>query len=156
MSETDVAIIRALSNDARKSFVQLSKELGLSGRTVRNRVRRLRMDNTVFALASLDAGSIPGLIPVYLSYSYAQEGVKGAVDRAMLSHFEASYLTVLFTDPSSGWVSVSASTMADVQSYLEWAKSQPGVAGARVDLLTKTMMFPEKLVELLRVRNIGN
>jgi DNA-binding Lrp family transcriptional regulator len=156
MSETDVAIIRALSNDARKSFVQLSKELGLSGRTVRNRVRRLRMDNTVFALASLDAGSIPGLIPVYLSYSYAQEGVKGAVDRAMLSHFEASYLTVLFTDPSSGWVSVSASTMADVQSYLEWAKSQPGVAGARVDLLTKTMMFPEKLVELLRVRSIGN
>jgi len=51
---------------------------------------------------------------------------------------------------------VSASTMADVQSYLEWAKSQPGVASARVDLLTKTMMFPEKIVELLRVRSIEN
>ncbi|MGA2665176.1 MAG: AsnC family transcriptional regulator [Nitrososphaerales archaeon] len=152
MSETDVAIVRALSSDARKSFVRLSKELGLSTRTVRNRVRRLRMGNTVFALASLEAGSIPGLIPVYLSYSYAQNGVKGTVDRAMLSHFEASYLTVLFTDPASGWVSVSASTMADVQGYLEWARSQPGVASARVDLLTKTMMFPEKLVELLRVR----
>ena len=90
MSETDAAIIRALSNDARKSFVELSKGLGLSTRTVRNRVRRLRTDNTVFALASLDAGSIPGLIPVYLSYTYAQNGTKGAVDRAMLSHFEAS------------------------------------------------------------------
>ncbi len=156
MSETDAAIIRTLSNDARKSFVRLSKELGLSTRTVRNRVRRLRSDNTVFALASLDAGSIPGLIPVYLSYSYAQNEAKGSVDRAMISHFKSSYLSVLFTDPASGWISVGASTMADVQSYLEWAKSQPGVASARVDLLTKTMMFPEKLVELLRVRSIGN
>jgi len=155
MSGTDVAVVRALSNDARKSFVQLSKELGLSTRTVRNRVRRLRMDNTVFALASLDAGSIPGLIPVYLSYSYAQSGAKGAVDRAMLSYFKASYLTVQFADPADGWVFVSASTMADVQSYLEWAKSQPGVASARADLLTKTMMFPEKLTELLALRNEG-
>ena len=156
MSETDVTIIRALSNDARKSFVQLSKELGLSTRTVRNRVLRLRMDNTVFALASLDAGGIPGLIPMYLSYTCAQNGAKGTVDRAMLSHFEASYLSVLFSDPANGWVFASASTMADVQSYLEWAKSQPGVTGARVDLLTKTMMFPEKLTELLSMKGVGN
>jgi len=154
MSETDVAIIRTLSNDARRSFVQVSKELGLSTRTVRNRVGRLRMENTVFALASLDAGSISGHIPVYLSYTYAQSGAKGIVDRAMISHFEASYLAVLFTDPDGGWVSVSASTMADVQSQLEWAKSQPGVASARVDLLTRTMMFPEKLVELLGARRV--
>ena len=152
MSETDVAIVRSLSNDARKSFVQSSKELGVSTRTIRNRVHRLRAENTVFALASLDAGSIPGLIPVYLSYSYAKTGAKGIVDRAMLSHFEASYLSVLFTDPANGWVHVGASTMADVQSHLEWARSQPGVAAARVDLLTKTMMFPEKLIELLATR----
>jgi len=152
MSETDVAIVRALSNDARKSFVQLSKELGLSTRAVRNRVRRLRTDNTVFALPSLDAGGIPGLIPAYVSYGCAQDGTKGNVDRAMLSHFKASYLVVQFSDPANGWVFVSASTMADVQSHLEWARSQPGVTSARVDLLTKTMMFPEKLVELLRVR----
>jgi DNA-binding Lrp family transcriptional regulator len=153
MSNTDVAIVRSLSNDARKSFVQVSEEIGTSTRTVKNRVRRLRMDNTVFALASLDAGSIPGLIPVYLSYSYAQNGAKGTVDRAMIAHFGASYLTVLFSDPANGWIFVSASTMADVQGYLAWAKSLPGVASARIDLLTKTMMFPEKLTELLAVRN---
>jgi hypothetical protein len=43
--------------------------------------------------------------------------------------------------------------MADVPGYLEWAKSQPGVASARTDILTKTLMFPEKLIELLRIRN---
>ena len=34
LSETVVAIVRALSNDARKSFVQVSEELGLSSRVV--------------------------------------------------------------------------------------------------------------------------
>jgi len=71
----------------------------------------------------------------------------------MLSHFETSYLTVQFADPANGWVEVSASTMDDVQSYLDWAKSQPGIATARADIVTKTMMFPEKLTELLALRN---
>jgi DNA-binding Lrp family transcriptional regulator len=153
LTETDVAIIQALSNDARKSLVQVSKELGLTTRVVRNRVLRLRMDNTIFALPSLNMGGIPGLIPVFISYSYAQSEAKGAVDRAMLSHFEASYLTVQFADPANGWVEVSASTMDDVQSYLDWAKSQPSIASARVDIVTKTMMFPEKLTELLALGN---
>ena len=155
LTETDTAIIRALSHDARKSFEQVSKELGLSARIVRNRVRRLRMDITIFALPALIMGGIPGLIPLFLSYSYAQSAAKGAVDRAVLSHFEASYLSVLFSDPTNGWVEVSASTMDEVQSHLEWAQAQPGVAGARVDILTKTMMFPEKLTELLALRNEG-
>ena len=153
LTETDVAIIRALSNDARKSFLQVSKELGLSTKTVRNRVRRLRVENTIFALPSLDMGGIPGLIPVFLSYDYSQSDAKAAVDRAMLSHFGASYLTVQFADPANGWMELSASTMDDIQSYLDWAKSQPGVASARVDIVTKTIMFPEKLTELLALRN---
>lgn len=76
------------------------------------------------------------------------------MDRAVLSHFKASCLSVRFADPANGWVFVSASIMADVQSFLEWARSQPGVTSARVDLLTKTLMFPEKLTELLRVRRV--
>ena len=155
LTETDVAIIRELSHDARKSFEQVSKELGLSTRIVRNRVRRLRLDNAIFALPALNMGGIPGLIPVILSYSYAQNGAKGVVDREMISHFDASYLSVLFSDPTNGWVEVSASTMDDVESYLEWAKSQPGIASARIDIVTKTMMFPEKLTELLALRSEG-
>ncbi len=153
LTETDVAIIRALSNDARKSFVQVSKELSLSTRTVRNRVIRLRKENTVFALPTLNLGGIPGLIPVYLSYSYAEDKEKGAVDRAILSHFETTYISVGFADPDSGYILLSASTMREVQDHLEWAKSQPGVASARTDILVRNLMFPGKLIELLERRN---
>jgi DNA-binding Lrp family transcriptional regulator len=149
MTETDVTIIRSLANDARKSFVQVARELGLSVRTVRNHVGRLREDNIIFSMPSLNLGGIPGLIPAVLSYRYAKQDGKGVADRAMLSHFERSYLWGGFADPNNGWILLHASTMLDVQGYLEWARSQPWIANARVDILTRIMMFPEKQIELL-------
>jgi DNA-binding Lrp family transcriptional regulator len=76
ITETDVAIIRALSDDARKSPVLLAKELGLSTRTVRNRVEKLRRENTIFTLPNLNLGGIPGSIAVYLSVHVQQQGSK--------------------------------------------------------------------------------
>lgn len=149
LTETDVAIIHVLSNDARRSFIQVAKELGLSPATVRNRVGRLRAENTVFAVPVLNVGSIPGLVPVFLSFSYANNEIKGSVDRNILSHFASSYLSVELADPHGGTIFLSTSTVTEVRECLEWARSQPGVAGARADILTKSMMFPEKRTELL-------
>ena len=153
MTETDVAIIRSLSGDARKSFVQVARELGLSVRTVRNHVGKLRGENTIFSMPTLNMGGIPGLIPVVLSYTYAKHEAKGIADRAVLSHFEASYLWGGFADPTSGWILVGLSTTLDVQKCLEWARSQSWAANARVDILTRIMMFPEKQAELLASRS---
>lgn len=154
LTATDVAIIRALSNDARMSLVQVARALGLSTRTVRNRLEKLRRESTIHALPTLDTGGIPGLIPVHLSYSYSRSESKGMVDGAMLSHFETKYLSVMFSDPDRGYIWLVASTMNDVRDYLEWSKSQPGVASARTDLLVRWLTFPEKLLELLSLRNV--
>ena len=102
LTETDVAIIRALSHDARKSSVLVAKELGLSTKAVRRRVDKLRKENTIFPLPVLNIASIPGLIPIYLSYLYSSPETKTSVDREMVSHFEASYLTGSFADPEIG------------------------------------------------------
>jgi len=153
ITETDVAIIRSLSNDARKSFVEVARELDLSVRTVRNHVGRLRGENTIFSIPTLNIGGIPGLIPAALSYTYAKPDAKGMADRAILSHFEASYLWGGFADPSSGWILLGLSTMLDVQKCLEWARSQSWIANARIDILTRILMFPEKQAELLASRN---
>jgi len=152
LRETDVAIIRALSNDARKPYVLIAKELGLSTKTVRKRVDRLRKENTIFTLPSLNIGRVRGLIPVSLSYAYSNKGAKGSVDRAILSHFEANYLWGGFSDPNNGFVMLSAPTMADIQGFLEWAKSQTGIASARVDIPLEQFSFPEKLIERIEER----
>ena len=86
---------------------------------------------------------------MHLSYAYSKDGVKGDVDRAVLSYIEARYLFAQFSDANGRWISLCALATKDVKEYLEWARSQPGIASARVDILTETMMFPEKLIELL-------
>ncbi|MDA4136799.1 MAG: AsnC family transcriptional regulator [Thaumarchaeota archaeon] len=149
LTETDVAIIRALSKEAHKSYVLVAKELGLSTKTVKKRVDRLRKENTIFALPSLNVGRVRGLIPVLLSYAYSKDGAKGTVDRAITSHFEGSYLWAGYSDPENGFVMLSASSMVYVQEFLEWAKLQPGIVSARVDIPTEQFSFPEKLMERL-------
>ncbi len=153
LTAIDVAIIRALSKDARKSTVLVAKELGLSTKTVRKRVDRLRKENTILPLPILNIASIPGIIPIYLSYAYTRAEVKASVDREIISRFDAGYIMGSFADQDAGNVVIGASTMADVPKILEWAKSQPGIASARVDIATETFMFPEKLIELLGLRH---
>lgn len=154
LTETDMKIIGALSKDARKSSTLVAKELGLSTRTVRNRTDRLRQENTIFTFPSLNIYGIAGLIPVYLSYTYCN-GAKSSVDRSMLTHFESSYLWGGFYDPDRGFIMLDAPTMGDVPRILEWAKSQRGVASARIDLPTEQFSYPEKFTELLQVQNEG-
>ncbi|MDG6994908.1 MAG: AsnC family transcriptional regulator [Nitrososphaerota archaeon] len=153
LTADDVAIIRALSKDARKSTLLVAKELGLSAKTVRKRVERLRKENTILPLPILNIASILGIIPIYLSYVYSNSEVKTSVDREIVSHFDAGYIMGSFADPEIGNVVLGASTMVEVPKVLEWAKSQPGIASARVDIATETFMFPEKLVELLELRH---
>lgn len=53
LDDADIALLRALNTDARKSYRDLSKELGLALSTVSTRVKRLE-----------DQGYITGYIPV--------------------------------------------------------------------------------------------
>lgn len=153
LTATDVAIIRALANNARINLDEVAKGLGFSNRTVRNHVEKLLSENTIHSIPTLNMGGIPGLIPVHLAYSYSDGKSKSNVDSAMLSHFETNYISVMFSDPDRGYIWLVASTMNDVRDYLDWAKSQPGVASARTDILVKWLTFPEKLIELLALRN---
>lgn len=155
LTATDVAVIRTLANDARMPLSHVAGKVGVSTRTVRNRLEKLRGENTIHLIPTLDMGGVPGLIPVHLSYTYSRPESKGMVDGAMVSRFEANYLSFMFSDPDRAYAWLVASTMNDVRDYLEWAKSQPGVASARADILVKWLTFPDKLVELLSLRNVA-
>ncbi len=153
LTKTDGAIIRALSRDARRSPALVAKELGFSVKTVRKRVDKLRLEHTIFPLPDLNFGSIPGLIPILLSYSYSKSEAKDSVDHEIRSHFETSYLWGPWGDTENGYIMLRAPTATDIQRFLDWAKSQRGITNARVDIQTEQLSFPEKLGELLELRN---
>jgi DNA-binding Lrp family transcriptional regulator len=152
LTETDMAIIRALTMDARKPYVTVAKELGFSSRTVKSRIDKLRSERTLFAVPELKMGDIPGLIPAVIYYSYTAGEVKDSVDRAMVSHFDASYLWGMFSIPDQAYIVLSLSSMTEVQRSLKWTMEQPGVAMAQLDILVDVTGFPEKLGELVTSR----
>jgi DNA-binding Lrp family transcriptional regulator len=152
LTETDMAIIHALTMDARKPYVTVAKELGFSSRTVKSRIDKLRSERTLFAVPEFKMGDIPGLIPVVIYYSYVEGEVKDSVDRAMVSHFDASYLWGMFSIPDQAYIVLSLSSMTEVQRSLKWTMEQPGVAVAQLDILVDVTGFPEKLGELVTSR----
>jgi DNA-binding Lrp family transcriptional regulator len=152
LTGTDMAIIGALTTDARKPYVTVAKELGLSSRTVKSRIDKLRSERTLFAVPELNMGDIPGVIPAVIYYSYTAGDVKDSVDRAMTSHFDASFLWGVFSIPDQAYVVLSLSSMAELQGTLSWAMEQPGVARAQLDIFAGCTSFPEKMGELVTGR----
>lgn len=156
LTETDEAIIHALSKDARRSTADVAREAGVSSKIVRNRLDKLRKEKTIFMFPNLNMTNIEGFIPVVLSYTYTRPEVKSEVDSSFLAHFESNYLWAGFWDLEYGTIVLSAPTMADVPRSLGWAKAQIGVGTARVDIPLQLFSFPEKLGELLRTRRLEN
>lgn len=152
LTETEEAIIHSLSKDARKPIVAVAKELHVSSKTVRSHLEKLRKEKTIFMFPNLNVTNVEGFIPAVLMYTYTNPEVKSVVDSSFLAHFESNYLWGAFWDKDHGTVVLSARSMADVPKFLEWAKTQPGVARARVDIPLQLFSFPEKLDEMLRTR----
>ena len=150
LTQNDKAIISALSSNARKSSLQVAEELGLSSKTVRNSIAKLRREKTLFNLPNTNLGDISNLIPIHLTYAYSNREAKPPVDEAMCSHFDSSYLWGEFTDPDRGYLILSAQKMTDVGLSLAWAKDQPGVTGARADIFHEVIRLSDKLKELRR------
>ena len=154
LTDTDKAIIHSLSRDARKSTAIVAEELGVSSKTVRSRLEKLRKEKTIFMFPNLNMTNIEGFIPAVLLYTYTIPEAKSSVDSSFLFHFESNYLWGGFWDKEHGTLVLSARTMADVPRFLEWAKTQPGVAAARVDVPLQLYTFPEKLDEMLRIKRL--
>ncbi len=152
LTETDIAIIRALAMDARKPYVTVAKELGLSSKTVKNRLEKLSRERTLMAIPEVAIGDVEGLIPVMISYSYANGGAKASVDNTMIAHFDANFLWGVFSDPEQAYVVLSASTIGETRRFLTWAKEQPGIATAELDIAVECLNFPEMMGELLTSR----
>jgi DNA-binding Lrp family transcriptional regulator len=148
LTETDWAIMRSMEKDALKPQVQIAKELGITTKTVKNRLRRLEAGHALLIRASVDLPSIDRMIGLMLLYSYTNGAVRGKVDQAMMSHFDGSCLFASFTDPDHAYLILAAPAMTSVKPYLEWAKQQPGVASARIDIVVESIDLSDQVKQM--------
>jgi DNA-binding Lrp family transcriptional regulator len=151
-SETDWAIIGNLENNALKTYVQVAREVGLTPRTVKNRLQRLEHERALIVVPAFDIARIDGMIGLFLFYTYTSHKMKSIVDQAVLSHFDGCYLWVKLSDLERAFLVLVAPTMASVKSYLEWTKQHPGVASAGVGIAFESFNLWSKTRELFQRR----
>ena len=72
----------------------------------------------------------------------------------MIYNFDSNYLWGGFSDKEHGFVVLNASKMADVREFLQWARDQPGLAAAEVDMLTELVYLPQTFKELLGAKRL--
>jgi len=150
LTDTDWAIILSLEEDASKSYVQVAKELGVTARTVKNRLLRLETNRALIIGPTIAVAAIDGMIGLILYYSYTKSELKDVVDEAILSRFDGSYLWATLTDPNRAYLILVAPTMASVKSYLKWTKQQPGVASARAEIVVEDIPSWNKGIEIFQ------
>jgi DNA-binding Lrp family transcriptional regulator len=150
LADTDWAIVRNLEKDALKPYVQVAKELGVTPRTVKNRLQRLERQNALVLHPTLDIASVDRMVCLVLFYSYTNHEAKSAVDQAMVGHFDDSYLWGTLTDPERAYLVLVAPTQASVKHHLNWTKRLPGVAGARAQIVVENINLWEKAIDLFR------
>jgi DNA-binding Lrp family transcriptional regulator len=148
LTETDWAIIRNMGKDALKSQVKVSQELGFTTRTVRNRLQKLERERALMIPPKVNLAATDGMISVILFYSYTKSEVKSSVDLAMLSHFDGNYLWSRLADPEVAYLVLVIPSMVLVKQILDWAKEQPGVASARVEITVEAIDLWDKVREL--------
>jgi DNA-binding Lrp family transcriptional regulator len=148
LTETDWAIIHNMENDALKPHVQVAKELRLTERTVRNRLKRLEEMHLLIVLPTFDISSIDRMIGMALIYVYASRDVKTVVDQAILSHFDGIYLWARLTDQDRGYIILVAASMSSLSPFLEWTEKLPGVASARIEIFLQTIELYEEAGKL--------
>ena len=148
LTETDWEIIHSLEKDGMESYVQVAKEIGFTPRTVKNRLQRLELESALTISPVFDLSSIGGVIGVFLHYSYTNPEIKSAVDQAVLSHFEGSYLWAMVADPERSYLIMLAPAMSSIKPYLQWIRQQSGVASAEILIALEGISLWSKALEL--------
>jgi len=139
LSKSDWDVLRALRGDPRKPYSTVSRELGLSSRTVKRRLERMIHEGAVFAFPAVDPNAARGVVMAALIVTYDPER-KAHLDPQIFAKLETYLWHVFHMLPSeidglqSTTFNLALPTVGRSTEILRWAQSLPGLVGARIGL----------------------
>lgn len=153
-SRTDGRIINALLANPRRPLAQVSKEAGVSDRTVNRRLRRMIRNGDLAALARLDQRSARDFLFAELFVSYPGE-LKGGIDAEITAHYSECIWHVLHLVPLRTGedhhcvFNLILHNISEADEISSWVGSVPGVSKANVYVVRKWIHIYESLDEQL-------
>lgn len=150
LGELDWRIIRCLVDDAKRPLADVAAEVGVSTRTVRTRLQRMRDEGSIDEFLKLDLSKLQGIIPFQLNTWHEPDA---SPERALLDHFHDRHLVHFRPPAENGYCSfimrTFAYTPAEVQTLVREASAIEGVARAEPMLVTGGWENPQWLAELI-------
>ena len=148
LSKTDWDIIRSLQSNPRKPYSLVSRELGLSSKTVKRRLERLIEGKAISTVTSVDLSKVEGTV-VSLLVFYANPAQRRQVNEKMLAYLDDCAFRAEIGRPDHAFFNLIVSNVARVQEISHWMRDQADISSYRVDLIQEFIQLHEALSGLL-------
>jgi DNA-binding Lrp family transcriptional regulator len=138
MTPTDWQVIRAMLHDARRSLESVSKEVGVSSRTVERRLTLISKGRAVYLQGTPVFGRHAGLSCVFLVYCPDSKR-KREVDEVVLSKVKRVDLANTSSEHYSTFVMVY-DNLAEADAALEWIEGLDNVGSVRMGIMKELIV----------------
>jgi len=135
LTHTDWRIIKALQTDPRESYSVISREVGMSQKTVKRRLQRMIEERALFVIPSWNPKVLDGAIIADLVVFYANPGSKTDLDKKIVSRFASLLVSTRLSDIEHGFFNFIIRNLSQAKEILTWVNEQPGVGNAFIELV---------------------
>jgi len=135
LTHTDWRIIKALQTDPRESYSVISREVGMSQKTVKRRLQRMIEERALFVIPSWNPKALDGAIIADLVVFYANPGSKTDLDKKIVSRFASLLVSTRLSDIEHGFFNFIIRNLSQAKEILTWVNEQPGVGNAFIELV---------------------
>ena len=135
LTHTDWKIIKVIQTDPRQSYSVISREVGMSQKTVKRRLQRMIEEKALFVIPSWNPKALDGAIIADLVVFYANSGSKADLDQRIVSQFDELLISTRFSDIDHGFFNLMISNISKAKEILAWVNKQPGVGKAFIELV---------------------
>jgi DNA-binding Lrp family transcriptional regulator len=150
LTELDWRIIRALASNARRPIQEVAKEVGVTTKTVRTRLNRMREEGSVDEYAIVDLGKLDGVYPFQMAVWFEPGEDPTA---KLMDAFVDRHLADFTPPPQEGYspfmLRIFAYTPAEVQALVRDALDVRGVERAEALVPTGAWVNQGWMLELL-------
>ncbi|ADI14534.1 Lrp/AsnC family transcriptional regulator [Truepera radiovictrix] len=149
LDQVDLAILRQLQDDGRRSFTDIASALGLSVGTIRNRFTRLLEDGTLHVIGRADPHRVGFHAPANVHIAVRPPQLITAAAAQIADLPETSYVAIV-SGPYDLEVDVMCRDLAHLTELVtERLPRIPGVADTHTSLILRVVKYAQPNLELL-------
>jgi DNA-binding Lrp family transcriptional regulator len=150
MTRTDWTIVEAMLEDARKSLEDVSKNVGVSARTVERRLTKMSEECVVYLQGTPNFRNFVGLSCVFLVFCPDAEKKRG-VDEIVLSKVRRIELANTSGKQYSTFVTVF-DNLSESDDFMKWVRALEGVKSVKMGIMKDLIVVQDFLRKQVDIR----